>query len=265
MSSKEEKVFSRNLFAVFLVALTISTTIPGLYFWNFGGPLSSEQATWADFGSFVGGTATPVVSLFAFLALLITIRVQNKTLQVSQEELALTREELAKTRRSAELQAHHFRTEAAINDVIQSIAQIENTIYNLRKRCIPVFDLRPMKTIAGPLHVFLDKDLNTVKFWSGGSEELVGSGDLLPEEIGKVFEFLFEQIMLLKDIPEAKNRYRVIVQKHLETFFLLTTVAALPFDWKVRLDEESKEWLKLYDNKFKKEERKARSILKSDF
>lgn len=261
MDNKEEKEFRRELFTIFVSVVVISIAIPGIYFWKFGGELSNKQNIWAEFGSFVGGTVTPVVSLFAFLALLITILIQSRTLKVSQQELALTREELAKTRKSAEMQAHHFKAESTIGDIIASISQIENTIDNLKNGCVPVYDSRLGKPVGGKLSVFLGRELRTVVFWSASSEDLVDNVELMQEEIGKVFELLFEQIMLLKEIPEAKNRYRVIIHKHLETIFLMSKVAAIPFEWQGRLDDESKEWLKLYEQRFRKNEIDAKRIL----
>lgn len=265
MENEKGQAFKRNLFIIFAFVSFVSIMIPGLYFWQFGGELSKNQSIWAEFGSFVGGTLTPVVSLFAFLALLITIIIQSRTLEVSRTELKLTREEFEKARISAEMQANHFKTEALINDIIASIEKIEDTIDSLKIFSVPVYDVRIKNALPAELIVFLQKDINKIRYWSPSDANLSTSENFNPEEIGRAFKLLFEQILLLKEIPEAKHRYRVIIHKHLETMFLLNKVAALPFDWKAQLDEESREWITLYDEKYSRAVSRVRRVDSQEF
>lgn len=62
------------------------------YFINFGFQgLSKDQEVWAQFGDYFGGVLNPVFAFLAFIALLITINLQNKALSQSKKELELTR------------------------------------------------------------------------------------------------------------------------------------------------------------------------------
>lgn len=251
MEKNEDKAFHKSLYTVFIVAFFQIALILGCYYVYFKGSISNDHTRWAEFGSFIGGTITPTVSLFALLALLITIKIQNETLRVSQRELSLTRSELAKTSASAESQAHHFKTEALINDVVQSIKQIEQTIETLSGKSIPVYDLESDKPALANLNTFLDCNMHRIRKYGPTDPSHIRTVDTRPDEIGKVFELLFQQLMLLKEIPEARHRYRVLMHKHLQTIFLLAHVKALPFDWLAPLDEESREWVEIYERTLK--------------
>jgi len=93
------------LFYIFVAAILCGVGVIIIYRYNFQGDFSVTQGDWGSFGDFVGGTLNPLFSLFALLALLITIRLQNdalrmsqKALEVNQHELSLSREEMALTR-----------------------------------------------------------------------------------------------------------------------------------------------------------------------
>lgn len=236
-----------NILKVFKAAIIFALVIIFAYAFTFKAGLSNDHQRWSEFGSFIGGTVGSLISFFAFFALLLTIILQNKAIRVSKEELALTREELAKTSASAESQAHHFIAQAKIDDLLQSVNQIEETIRSKSHLTLPVFDDRQVTPTPMPLEYFLKRDMGLISHFAGANKDMVEHADLRPEEIGSLFELLFGQLMLLKEIPEAKNRYRVLMHRNLETFFLLSRVGALPFDWLTPLDEQSKTWIKVYE------------------
>jgi|GEM_PF-3229783 len=240
-----------SIFTVFKIAVVSTAIIFFTYFWFFPGGLSSDHQRWSEFGSFIGGTVGSLVSFFAFFALLLTLILQNKAIRISKEELALTRKELEKTSNSAESQAKHFINEAKITDIVESIKEIERTIKTKAGYTIPVFDDRITQPSPAPLEKFLYREMDLISHWSSASRDQVNDENLRPEEIGDLFKLLFDQLMLLRDIPEASNRYKVLMHKHLETFFLLSQVGALPFDWTSPLDKESKSWLKIYKETFR--------------
>jgi|AZIH01.1.fsa_nt_gi hypothetical protein len=257
-NDSNDKTLENNLLAIFKAALFSAAAIIFIYALTFKAGLSNDHQRWSEFGAFIGGTVGPLISFFAFFALLLTIILQNKAIRISKEELGLTREELtltreelAKTSASAESQARHFITEAKINDIVESINQIERTIASKRDYTLPIFDERQSKPQPIALECFLGKDMERVSYLSGGDRDSINDPNLRPEEIGDLFKLLFGQLMLLKEIPEAKNRYRVLMHRNLETLFLLAQIGALPFDWTAPLDEESKSWIEVYKKNLK--------------
>lgn len=249
MSDKTEvkKGFENSILTIFNAAIISALGIIAFYFFNFRAGLSSDHQRWSEFGDFIGGTVGPLVSFFAFFALLLTILLQNKAIRISQEELKLTREELAKTSESAESQARHFITDAKIQDLVESINHVEQTIQSKSGLTLPTFDDREYKPQPRRLAHFLSREMELVSHLSAAQIDTVKDPNLRPEEIGRLFELLFQQLMRLKDIPEAANRYKVLMHRNLETIFLLAQVSALPFDWKAPLDDESKQWVSIYE------------------
>lgn len=90
MQCSREKV-SWSKWLIGLVVVFLSVVPLGLYFWVFGPlsgyRLSETDQSWANFGSFLGGTVGPLLSAFALCALAITIRQQNKQLDQQSEQL----------------------------------------------------------------------------------------------------------------------------------------------------------------------------------
>lgn len=81
------------------LAMTVVVTLIGLYIYKFGSfSLSDDREVWGQFGDYIGGTANPLFGFLTFIALIITISIQNKQLQVSTKELELSRKELEMTR-----------------------------------------------------------------------------------------------------------------------------------------------------------------------
>lgn len=76
---------------VFAVALIVVIGVLYSYFVSFGSlPLSKDQATWGQFGDYLGGALNPLISLFALFALLWTIVLQSKELHETKNELIRT-------------------------------------------------------------------------------------------------------------------------------------------------------------------------------
>lgn len=88
----KETSFSSKLhpFLIFLAGVALVSIIAVLcfYMYHFSGSLSVEQAHWAQFGDYVGGTLGPVLAFIAILALLATLKIQNDEFRVATVELA---------------------------------------------------------------------------------------------------------------------------------------------------------------------------------
>lgn len=77
--------------AIIILAILFAGTI-GIYVWNFGTSISTDQSLWGQFGDYLGGVINPAVGFITIILLIITLNTQR-------EELAQQREE---TRRSAD-------------------------------------------------------------------------------------------------------------------------------------------------------------------
>lgn len=67
------------------------------------GELSNKTIDWANFGSYFGGTLSPILAFFSFLALCYTINLQNKQLQRTDEQLAQNKLALEQNAKALEL------------------------------------------------------------------------------------------------------------------------------------------------------------------
>lgn len=87
-----------KLFLILICSVLIFAVVYTVYFYNFNGKLSIEASEWGQFGDYVGGVLNPFLGLLSFLALLMTIAIQVKSVNLSTQELRLSRSELEMTR-----------------------------------------------------------------------------------------------------------------------------------------------------------------------
>lgn len=83
--------FERNL-TVLLCVLTITGVVAaavtlGKYWAAFGVSTAIDHGTWGQFGDYFGGVLGTVLAFLAFVALLMTLRIQSKELALSSTEL----------------------------------------------------------------------------------------------------------------------------------------------------------------------------------
>lgn len=104
------------LFGISLFMLLIFLYL--LKFGKYG--LSPDQGDWGTFGDFIGGTLNPVFAFLSLLALLTTIRLQNKELKASRQELSMTRDELSRSADAQKEQSNSIK-----------IQNFENTFFNM--------------------------------------------------------------------------------------------------------------------------------------
>ncbi len=121
MKDKGNKSYRIITFKFFLISIGVLSVLFMLavyyvYFFNFSGPLSERQDVWGAFGDFVGGALNSFFSFLSFMALLVTIYMQNKEIRISNNELIATREELELSRKATERQAKHFDTQGKKED-----------------------------------------------------------------------------------------------------------------------------------------------------
>lgn len=116
--SEQWKTLKKALFILIVTLLTIALlflvyiTITK-YTQTFTGDLSNDQAIWGVFGDYIGGVLNPVLSFFAFIALLYTIVLQSR-------ELKLTRGEMEKSSLALKEQSYTLK-----------LQNFENTFFKL--------------------------------------------------------------------------------------------------------------------------------------
>lgn len=119
--------------AVFVIVLIFL-----VYLLNFGKyGLSNSQEVWAQFGDYFGGILNAILAFIAFIALLTTIKLQNKALQISKDELSATREELKESRIAQQEQSDSLKLQNKSTN--QQI--FENTFFQLLEQHNQYLDL----------------------------------------------------------------------------------------------------------------------------
>ncbi len=105
---------SNNLNNIITAAVIVMVIVFLVYILMFAGKLSDNQTIWGQFGDYFGGVLNPILSFFALIALLFTIKLQSEQLKKSSEELELSTKELKLTReqleRSADFQKEQSET-----------------------------------------------------------------------------------------------------------------------------------------------------------
>jgi len=126
-----KKDFNKNLVDFIKLGAFFVVIILSFYFINFGYlGLSDDQEVWAQFGDYLGGVLNPIFAFLAFIALLITIKLQNEALQTSKTELELTRKELAKSAKAQEEQSKSLE----LQNKATELQIFENTFFQLLKQ-----------------------------------------------------------------------------------------------------------------------------------
>lgn len=75
------------LVTVIAVAVLALLGVAGAYFWTFEGAVANSQATWGQFGDYMGGVLNPIFGLGALFALLYTIVLQVQELHETRQEM----------------------------------------------------------------------------------------------------------------------------------------------------------------------------------
>ncbi len=88
--SASDKSLQRVLLIAAILGIALSVAFWLAFAWRIGGNISHDPTDWADFGSYIGGTSTALLSLLSLLAVLYTIHVQTSVLRRSTvaQELA---------------------------------------------------------------------------------------------------------------------------------------------------------------------------------
>jgi len=105
---EEESLLSFVLPAILLffgiISILMVIVVIAIYFYYFDWPLPLEHGAWGTFGDFVGGSLNAVLSLFGFVALLLTIVLQSQELSLSRHELRISANALQEQSKTIKLQ-----------------------------------------------------------------------------------------------------------------------------------------------------------------
>lgn len=109
---------------------------PFIFYFSIFGPLSdyslahNDQA-WANFGSFIGGTIGPILSLFAFLGVLLTIFIQKQQFDLAKEQFEITKKTLNEDLELTKSQYEQAKAQQLLSDLLGIISNTCNDIYFL--------------------------------------------------------------------------------------------------------------------------------------
>ncbi len=105
---EEESYLSVILPAILLffgiISVLMVFVVLTVYFSYFDWPLPLNHGIWGAFGDFVGGSLNAVLSLFGFVALLLTIVLQSQELSLSRHELRISANALQEQSKTVKLQ-----------------------------------------------------------------------------------------------------------------------------------------------------------------
>ncbi|UUI59229.1 hypothetical protein [Aeromonas salmonicida] len=121
----------------YLGGLTASGLLaPFIFYFSIFGPksdysLARNDQAWANFGSFIGGTIGPILSLFAFLGVLLTIFIQKRQFDLAKEQFEITKKTLNEDLEITKAQYEHVKTQQLLSDLLGIISNTCNDIYFL--------------------------------------------------------------------------------------------------------------------------------------
>ncbi|MGB6327420.1 MAG: hypothetical protein WBF48_00715 [Halarcobacter sp.] len=188
------------------------------YFINFGFQgLSNDQEVWAQFGDYFGGVLNPVFAFLAFIALLITINLQNKALTQSKEELELTRKELEKSTKAQEAQSESLE----LQNKATKVQMFENTFFKLLELHNKKYDLLNKNIDIYNNQILRENESSeTIDYMLGKFK--TNKTDELRAYLLTLFELLF---FVDKENNENLNLYIGLLKAYINNKFIITYIA----------------------------------------
>ena len=105
----EQGAFDQQIKRTLRVLYAIFIFVVLFYIWQFHSqPLSILTDTWGQFGSFIGGLLSPLVSFAAFYWVMQSVQLQHK-------QLMETRDALDKAEKAQQMQANHAQTSVRLS------------------------------------------------------------------------------------------------------------------------------------------------------
>jgi uncharacterized membrane protein len=133
------KQLMKVLWCIFAVAIALVGAALFTYLRQFHAGFSTSQDVWGQFGSFLGGTLSPILSFLSLLALIFTVLLQARQLEIAREELQNSKTEseamreaaqleLKQMREAADEQARQFREEMTKTELFDMIKSVHSEL-----------------------------------------------------------------------------------------------------------------------------------------
>jgi len=253
LAEKLDSLQSKQLLIVLSRILVIASVLTAstffAYITQFHSGFSLDQGVWGQFGDFLGGTLSPILSFLSLLALVFTVALQARQLELAHEELQnskagleamreATQKEIKQARETAELQARQFKEEMIKAELFDMIRFVHS---ELEDRFKEKADFSPSNKNFGYYFSYSAP--------SAGLAQIPVNGDPVSENDRPVLADLCELIVELNGYLaqyEAKfqssartyfykKRYATAVSRLIEKKFLLTemlpTFKSIGYGW----------------------------------
>jgi len=94
-----------NKFSPVVLAVAFLSVVWGIYYYAFGGELSSDQGVWGTFGDYTGGILNPLLNFITIYLLIKSFNSQEKALEQAKEQAEQAKSDLADARYNERLRA----------------------------------------------------------------------------------------------------------------------------------------------------------------
>ena len=169
-----------------LVLIYFVYKVLSLYFNNFQGDFSTQNADWGTFGDYVGGVLNPVFGLLSFSALLLTIHLQGKELKEARTQFSRSADAQEKSEKVLQQQA---------NTLIRQ--QFESTFFSLlaqHNKALESISIKVSESAASPVDLAYDHVFDWDK---ENLAEAKTAMDTHNEDCGHYFRALYQLLKFL--------------------------------------------------------------------
>jgi len=98
----------------------------------FNGDYSKNSDDWGNFGSYIGGTLTPIISFLTLLAILVTIWFQRKLIQLQMDMIHQQDNQIRQLEASVNFERVNAHKQSILNWAFQTIDQETRTLDSLK-------------------------------------------------------------------------------------------------------------------------------------
>lgn len=113
--------------AIFLYGFEFNWSLKAVTNNSINSNIDSTRANWGSLGDFAGGILNPILAFAAFIGLLITIWMQQKSIDTANNAVYYAKQELAETKKGIKEQNEHLEIQ---NETMQT-QKFENTFFKL--------------------------------------------------------------------------------------------------------------------------------------
>lgn len=204
------------------IAMALALLVLIVYVIYFPGPIVADHGKWGEFGDYVAGLLNPAFAFLAFLALLLTLVLQNRELSISSNELANSAHALREQTASLELQNFErsfFALVGLYNENVRAIdlrAQ-EGNITAVGRDCFRIFYNHRLKKCYDDVL----SERRGLSDLAAVQESYSRFFDKWQHEVGHCFRSLYRAFKFVDESDVAdKHKYAGIMRAQLSSFEL---------------------------------------------